>query len=213
MYTLYWNRRTRAASVHMLLEEAGIPYQLHHIDISRGEHQSPDYLALNPKGLVPTLVTDTGDVLSETGAMLMHIADRQDVKGLVPSPDDPARGAFLDWFFYHLCVLQEPYKRYHFPHRYSSDATHIDGITERATQTIESHWNYLEAHLATNGPFHLGARFGLNDILLATYCVFTSGIPDFCTRFPAVARCYELVKSRPALTAILQDHETPTPRT
>ncbi|MBT4888075.1 MAG: glutathione S-transferase [Rhodospirillales bacterium] len=206
MYTLYWSKRTRAASVHMLLEESGIPYQLHNVDIDKGDHRSPEYLKINPKGFVPTLVTDSGQILTETPAMLMHIADTNDTKGLVPAPNDPARGQFLDWFFYHVCVLQEPYKRFHFPERYTTQENHTDAVSEHASQTIEDKWNYVEKHLQKNGPFHMGEQFGLNDILLATYCVFSCGIPDFSTRFPAVVQCYKKVKSRPTLNKILLEH-------
>ncbi len=211
VYTLYWDHRTRAASVHMVLAEAGIPYRLHHIKLAKGEHHSPEYLAINPKGFVPTLVTDNGEVLTETGAMMLHLADKAGAEGLVPAPHDPDRSQFLDWFFYHLTMLQEPYKRLYFASRYIKNDKHKDDFTQIAAADLEKHWDYVEAHLAANGPFHLGERFGMNDILLATYAVFLRWKPDFFTAYPAVARCYELVKSRPALADILNEHENPTP--
>lgn len=207
MYTLYWDRRTRAASVQMLLEEAGIPYQRKTIELAKGKHLSPEFLAINPKGFVPTLVTETGDVITETGAMLLHISDAHDTKGLVPEPNDPMRGQFLDWFFYHLTVLQAPYKRFYFARRYTTETTHQAGVVESAVHDMTKHWNHVESHLKTNGPYHLGDRFTLNDILLVTYATFQSWNKNFFEDYPAVAHCYNQAKQRPALRTIIEEHE------
>ena len=213
MYTLYWSKRTRAVSVRMALEESGIPYQLHTLDMSKDDHKSPEYLAINPKGFVPTLISDAGEVFTETPAMLMHIMDILDLDKsgrLAPSAEDPLRGKFLDWFSYHLIVLQDPYKRFYFPDRYSSNEAHIDGIKESAALAMEEYWDTIESHLAENGPYHLGDRFSIIDILLATFAVFVRWKPDFFKSYPAVTRCFEQVKARPRLTAILQEHEEPS---
>jgi glutathione S-transferase len=191
----------------MVLAESGIPYRLHPVDLARGEHQGPDYLAINPKGFVPSLITPAGNILTETGAMLLHLADLEDVKGLVPQGSDPDRGQFLDWFFYHLTMVQEPYKRIYFARRYVEHDHFVDDIIQTAKTDLEKHWTRVEAHLTTNGPFHLGERFTMNDILLATYAVFMSWKPKFFETYPAVSRCYERVKSRPALHDILFEHE------
>ncbi|MFP3435673.1 glutathione S-transferase N-terminal domain-containing protein, partial [Paraburkholderia sp. SIMBA_061] len=72
---LYYSPSTAALVVHWLLIELDIPHELRELDFERREQKSPGYLALNPAGVVPTLVLD-GQVLTEAAAIVMHLADR-----------------------------------------------------------------------------------------------------------------------------------------
>ena len=76
MYTLYHQDGTRSGAALLVLEEGGLDYDLRHIDITVDEHRSEGFLAVNPRGLIPTLVTDTGEVVCETAAIMMYLADR-----------------------------------------------------------------------------------------------------------------------------------------
>ena len=61
MYVLYGCDFTRAALVQWVLDEGGLEYELRKIDISKGEHRAVEFLAINPAGFVPVLVTPDGD--------------------------------------------------------------------------------------------------------------------------------------------------------
>ena len=75
-----------AKIVRIALEELGLAYEAIRVDRAAGEHRSPGYLGLNPQGLIPVL--EDGDlVLFETGAILLHLADRTGRLG----PDGPPR--------------------------------------------------------------------------------------------------------------------------
>src|SRR5258708_36665123 len=69
MFKLYYAPGTCALASHIALEEAGAPYTTERLDFKSNQQSSPEYLKLNPKGRVPTLVTDHG-ILTETPAML-----------------------------------------------------------------------------------------------------------------------------------------------
>src|SRR5690606_4767874 len=69
---LYGSPSTASLVVHWLLVELGIEHELHQLDFDRREQKSPEYLALNPAGRVPTLVID-GQVLTESAAIAMHL--------------------------------------------------------------------------------------------------------------------------------------------
>ena len=73
MLQLYFTPNTCALASHIALEEAGADYSLVKIDFAAAEQRGPGYLAINPKGRVPSLVTERG-VLTETPAMLAFIA-------------------------------------------------------------------------------------------------------------------------------------------
>src|SRR6202034_3828193 len=87
MITLYYAANTCALASHIALEEAGADYTTVRLDFSRSQQRSPEYLAINPKGRVPALVTDRG-ILTETPALLAFIAQTYPRAGLMPL-DDP----------------------------------------------------------------------------------------------------------------------------
>ena len=99
MYILYGGHFTRALITEMVMAEGGIPYELRNVDIVAQEHRRPEYLAINPAGWVPALVTPEGATLYETPAINLYLAERHGLTHLAPAPGDPDRGIFLSGLF------------------------------------------------------------------------------------------------------------------
>jgi glutathione S-transferase len=95
----YHNPRSRAMTVHWLLEELGVPYRIVPIDLQKGEHKTPQYLAINPMGKLPTIVHE-GTVVTETAAILTYLADTFPQAGLAPAAGNTRRGTYLRWLFF-----------------------------------------------------------------------------------------------------------------
>ena len=77
MLKLYGGARSRASIVQWYLEELSLPYEFVLLDMAVGEHQQPEYLAINPMGKVPALVDDTFKIW-ESGAILLYLAEKYD---------------------------------------------------------------------------------------------------------------------------------------
>jgi GSH-dependent disulfide-bond oxidoreductase len=77
----------------IMIEESGLPYTLHTVSLGKGEQKSPEFLALNPNGRIPVLV-DGGRSIAESGAILLHLAERSG--RLRPEPRDET----LTWMFF-----------------------------------------------------------------------------------------------------------------
>ena len=103
--TLYHHPFSRAANVVWMLEEAGVDYTIHHVDILAGGQKSPQMLALNPMGKLPTL-TDGDVVVTEAAAIALYLADRYAYGRLAPKVDDPGRGTYLRWSFFAPSVIE-----------------------------------------------------------------------------------------------------------
>ena len=101
MLTFYFTPHTCSLASHIALEDAGADYDLRRIDFGKTEQQSPAYLAINPKGRVPALVTPRG-ILTETPAMLAYIAQSFPAAKLAPL-DDPFAFAEIQAFNSYLC--------------------------------------------------------------------------------------------------------------
>ena len=110
-YVLYGGPLTRAAVVEMMMLEAGLPFELRKLNIPRGDHLTPEYKALNPAGLIPTLLTPDGDALYETPAIILHLAEQHGIRELAPGLAEPERGAFLSALFFIAGELHPHLKR------------------------------------------------------------------------------------------------------
>ena len=85
MYSLYYAPGAASLVVHWLLIELDAPHELRLVDTQARQHKSAEYLALNPNGVVPTLIDD-GKPLYEAAALVLHLADRHAQSGLAPAP-------------------------------------------------------------------------------------------------------------------------------
>lgn len=198
MYILYGGRFTRALIAEMVMAEGGIAYELREVDIVKQEHRSPEFLAINPAGRVPAMITPEGETLTETPAIALYLAERHGLAQLAPGVGAPERGPFLSGLFYLTGELEPALKRYFYPHRYVLRDEDTPAMKERALAGALERLGVIERRLAGGGPYHLGARFSLVDLTLAYWmtCIETPGLFD---PYPALGRCRERVMDRPKL--------------
>ncbi len=113
--TLFHNPKSRSASARVLLEALGVPYEVKPLDFTAGQNRTPEFLAINPLGKLPTVVHD-GTVITEQVAITIYLADRFPAAGLAPAFDDARRGPYLRWLaFYAACfepaLMDHAFKR------------------------------------------------------------------------------------------------------
>jgi glutathione S-transferase len=95
-WTLYTAPGTCALATHAALREAGADFDVVRLDFGTAEQRGASYLALNPKGRVPALVTEDG-VLTETPALLLFAPQRFPAAGLAPLDDPFALARMQEW--------------------------------------------------------------------------------------------------------------------
>ncbi len=145
MYRLYFCAGTAAFGPQAVLEGAGLPHELVIIDTAAGAQRRPDYLAINPLGNVPALITPEGEVLYETAAVMLYLADRHGLEDLAPPVGHALRGLFYRSLFYLSNTLQTDYKRDYYPERFSTDAADAPRIKTKARETLAESWRLVEA--------------------------------------------------------------------
>ena len=99
MITLYHSAPSRSMVARWMLEELGEPYEMHVLNLQKGEQKRPEYLAVNPMGKVPALVHDDV-VVTEVAAICCYLADAFPKAGLTVPIDDRKRGTYLRWLFF-----------------------------------------------------------------------------------------------------------------
>ena len=207
MYVLYGGPYTRALIVEMVLAEGEIAYELREVDIVGREHGTPWFLAINPAGSVPALITPEGETLHETPAINLYLAERHGLTQLAPRVDEPERGAFLNGLFYLTGELEPAMKRYYYPHRFVLRADDAPAMKARSLAAAMKRLNVVERRLRDAGPYYLGDRFSLIDLTMAFWAanIEPSGALEPC---PAVRRCMALVMDRPKLRAKFDELKT-----
>ena len=134
MLKLYYAPDNASLIVRLTLEEAGVPYQTLLVDRSVGAQRAPEYLHVNPMGLIPALETPDG-VLSETAACLLWLSEQYPEAKLGPQVGDPMRGTFLRWLFFLSNTFHADLRRLFYAERYVPEVS------------LAAHHDMLAGHL------------------------------------------------------------------
>ena len=152
--------------VRMALEDLEAPYRDEVVDMRANAHRSVEFLRLNPRGLVPVLVDEsTGAVLSETGAILHYLSEREG--RLAPPPSKPKeRAQFLQLLHFLSNTLHADAQLQYYTERYVGE-----DLAETARYTVQdrmrAHFAMMDAQIAENGgPWLLGSEVSMCDFYL-----------------------------------------------
>jgi len=187
--TLFHAANSRSAGARALLEELGVPYDLHVLNLKKGEQRQPQYLAVNPMGKVPAIVHD-GVLVTEQPAVYLYLADLYPQVGLAPAIGDPLRGPYLRWMVYYgssfePAVVDRSQKRDPAP---PSTCPYGDFDTMLGTVNQQ----------LVKGPYILGERFTAADVLWGIALKWTVGF-KLVPPSPQIEAYIERVNSRPAI--------------
>ncbi|WP_349922302.1 glutathione S-transferase family protein [Aeromonas veronii] len=199
--TLYLTPGTCAMAVRIALVEANAPHQLKLVDFAAGEQRSPEYLAINPKGRVPALVTERG-VLTETPALLLYVAQRFPAAGLAPL-DDPfllARMQEVNSFLASTVHVAHAHGRR--AARWADDEQAIIAMQAKMPQNMRDGFAQIENHYLT-GPWVLGEQFSLADIYLYVVASWLKSDGVDIETFPRVADHTRRMLARPTVQQAL----------
>ena len=196
MYTLYYSPGTASMVVHLALLEIGAPHRLELVDFGKDAQHSPEYLRLNPRGQVPTLVID-GRPYFESAALLMLLAERHPEAGLAPPPGSALRGDYLQWVVFLASSLGPAYRQWFYPSDLGSDE-HPPFVREAIRKKIEGSWSLVDAHLAAHGPWMLGEEFSAVDLLALMYMRWSRNMPRPVTAWPALKPYADRLRARPS---------------
>jgi len=154
-----------ARKVHAVAHALGIELETHTVDLRAGEQRTPEYLALNPNGKVPTLV-DGDTVMWESNAIMCYLAGKGDTELW---PKSAKRYDILRWMFWESNHLTNTLNVL-FGQKFFSGGNPDQKVVERATKDFRKHAKVLDAHLANNtyvtgdtltlADFSVGVAFG-----------------------------------------------------
>jgi glutathione S-transferase len=198
--TLYYAPGAASLVVHWLLLELERPHTLALVDTKAGAQKSPEYLALNPNGVVPTLVID-GRPHYEAAALLMHLADEDPQRRFAPAAADPQRIDYTQWMFNLANMVQPLFRQWWYPHEPAGEA-HADTVLAHVRPRIEAQWARIDAHLAAHGPHLLGERLTAADFYLTMLMRWSRNMPRQAIEWPHLAALAARLKARPSFVEL-----------
>jgi glutathione S-transferase len=165
-YTLYSHEGSGGFAVEAALVKAGARHEVVTVDTAKDEQNRPDFVAINPMRQVPALVLPDGTVMTESAAIVVHLADVFPDKGLAPKPATAAHARFLRWMFFMAANLYEGDLRYFYPERYTTDPAGVPGVKNGGAAHMKKCFAIVEEALA-NERFLCGATLTMADVYLA----------------------------------------------
>ena len=193
---LYYSPGACSLSPHIVLREAGADFSLVRVDLkTKKTENGDDYLAINPKGYVPTLELDNGELLTEGPAIIQYVADLHPAAGLAPPPATLERARLQEWL---NLISTEVHKSF---------SPLFRGVGEEwknaALDNISRRLGFIARHLATR-PFLLGEQFSVADAYLFVVLGWTGFVKIDMSPWPELQAFSERVGARPAVQAAMR---------
>jgi glutathione S-transferase len=214
MIQLHYFPSNASFTPHVLLREIGVPFELKLVDRTQQAHKAPDYLKLNPNGLIPVLV-DGDLVLYETAAIALHLADTHPAAQLMPPLGTAERAQAYKWLMWLTNTVQPTVINYYYPDRWAApgDEAGAAAVKARAVARLKDLLQQIDDHLASHGgPWFLGQQHSLLDAFAFMLCRWTRGFSEYPARsFPHIAPWLARVAARPAVVATVQAEQLPMP--
>ena len=200
-YTLYGAPGSGATPVHAALTLIGA--QVDPIDIATWESEAEcDRIApVNPMRQVPALVLPSGEIMTESAAMLIWLGDRHPEAGLCPAPDDPLRARYLRWMVYLPAAIYSMFWVRDKPSRLAPDPAAHPALLERTAERVAECWRLMDAQIGTPSPYLLGERLSMLDLYVTVVSRWTPHRQRCYREAPRMAEVANRVDADPRLAA------------
>ena len=183
MLTLYFSPGASSMAPHIALHEVGAPFEGKPVSLARKETHTPEFLAVNPEGKVPTMLID-GRVLTEVAGILFYLAKRFPAAGLLPDGDIEAEGRVVSWM--------------------SFIASSIHPARRQGVEHARAIYALADKRLGKN-DWAVGGRYSIADIhLFRLYWRFRNSLNPAPGEFPNIEAHYTRMMARPAVKKTIE---------
>lgn len=181
---------------HIVLNELGIPFEVARVDLRDKKVEGQDFSSLNPKGYVPALCLDNGELLTEGAAILQYLADQKPELKLAPAWGTMERYRLQEWLNY---IATEVHKNFSplWKKDTSAEARQV------AIEVLKKRFDFLTAALSKN-TFLLGSHFTVADAYLFTVLNWCHFVKLDLSPWPVLQKYVSQISSRPSVVATLK---------
>lgn len=189
---LYYSPGACSLCPDIVLREAGVAFDLVRVNLQKKQlADGTDFLAVNPKGQVPVLALDDGEMFTENAAIIQYLADRYPQAGLAPAAGSSARYHLQEWLSFIGSELHKTFPALFIP-RYPPE------FKPFARQTLEQKLAILEQHLA-GSPYLMGEKFTVADAYCFAIVIWHKRSDFDLSPWPRLQSYMERIAARPAV--------------
>ncbi|MBI4529287.1 MAG: glutathione S-transferase N-terminal domain-containing protein [Deltaproteobacteria bacterium] len=197
MIELYTWRTPNGRKISIMLEELGLPYEVHPVDLSKGEQFKPEFLAINPNNKIPAIVDRDGPdgkpySLFESGAILMYLAEKT---GKLLPVQTRRRYEVIQWLMFQMGGVGPMFGQAN--HFFRSAREKAPYAIERFRKETERLYRVLDTRLA--GSQFLAAEYSIADIATYPWVDRHQYHEVKLESFPHVKRWFDMLAARPAV--------------
>jgi len=201
-YTLYGDLGSGAFSAESALAEAGAPYKFELVSLEKNEQKQPHFLAINPSGKIPALRLPEGDIVTESAAILLTLADHFPQARLLPPAGGAARAKAYRWLAFMAAEIYPIVEIVDYPERFVADG----GEQLRETARTRIRERILIIERMAEGPFLLAGGFSILDIYAAMFTRWSIGREWREANIPKLNTLALAVSRRPAIAPVWERH-------
>ena len=193
MIDLYTWMTPNGQKVSIMLEETGLPYRVHRIDIESGAQFDPEFLKISPNNKIPAIVDhDTGLRLMESGAILLYLAEKS---GMLLPTDFEAKWRTIEWLMWQMGGAG-PFlgQVHHFVSYHPGKSAYAE---ERYTKEALRLWKVLETRLGN--VEYVAGDYSIADVAIWPWIARYPIQPVDVASYPNIKRWYHAIAARPAV--------------
>jgi len=204
MIDLYTYRTSNGRKASIMLEECGLEYALHIVDITAGKQDEAGFLAINPNGRIPAIIDHDGPegeplALFESGAILLYLADKT---GKFLPAGETGRWIATQWLMWQMGGVGPNFgQAFHFLHQHPADAPD-DAIAygrDRYVAEVRRLCRVMDDRLAAN-EFLAGGDYSVADIAAFPWIALHKWFDLDLVAMPHLRQWYDIVAARPTVT-------------
>lgn len=203
-FTLYGDLGSGAFSAEAALAEAGAPYRFELVSLEKNEQKQPAFLAINPSGKMPALRLPEGEIITESAAILLTLADHFPQARLLPPQASNDRALAYRWLAFMAGEIYPIVEIVDYPERFMPDGGDAGAVRKIARDRIRERIAIIERMI--RGPFLLAGGFSILDIYAAMFTRWSLE-PDWkLAHIPKLTALADAVSQRPAIALVWQRH-------
>lgn len=193
---LYYSPGACSLSPHIVLREAGLPFDLEKVDLkTKLTEAGTDFRSVNPKGYVPALALDDDAVLTEGPAIVQYLADLVPDKKLAPAAGTLERYRLIEWLNFIATELHKSFSPLFNPKTPDDWKALVHSLLAQRIEFVAQHLN--------NHAYLMGDAFSVADAYLFTVLSWGKWVGIDIARWPAVKTYTDRIADRPAVHAAL----------
>lgn len=203
MLKLYYSKGACSLAPHIVLQALQLPHELKLIDPRKGDDQTPEFLAINPMGQVPVLITDDEEIITEVSAILQYLADLKPELKLAPQPGTRGRVRLQEWLNF---IATELHKGWNPLFNLNEMVQNTEGKAELekwARATLANRLDATESWLATQDTC-LESGYSVADAYLFTVLAWAKYTKVDLGPWRRLSHYFETIRTRPEVQAAIR---------